>query len=169
MSTEGFTGPYAAEFAYNTSIAPNDAVREMLSDSNITEAEAHEVLSDFKRCVSDFGYEITNYAFDGSYGVDFPPNASTDVVNRRVNNCSTSTGEAQVLSLYSWTNRNPERLDESAIVIDCLIDSGVVPKGYSPADFEENMRDGKFPLIGDTEEAREKLSECQIDPLGHSR
>lgn len=168
VSTDGFRGAYAAEFAYNSSTAPNDQIRAILSDSDITEIEFNEVLTSFKHCVSDFGYEIRDYKFDGSYGVDFADGEDTALVNSRVNDCSKSSGEAQVGSLYSWINRNPERLDESEIVAQCLVARGTVENGFTAADYDAALMSDSFPFV-DTEQGPDLLVECQVDPLGISR
>lgn len=165
VSSEGFSGPYATEFAYNSSIAPTEEVRQILSDSEITEAEFSTVLTAFKRCASDLGYEIRDYKFDGSYGVDFKDGEDTALVNSRINDCSKSTGEAQVGSLYSWINRNPERLNESEIVAECLVKSGAVDNGFTAADYDSSVMNNDVPFL-DPATGGDTLEKCQVDPLG---
>ncbi|MBF4461797.1 MULTISPECIES: hypothetical protein [unclassified Rathayibacter] len=119
----------------------------------------------FKGCVSGLGYKIDEYKLDGSFNLNFPPDTDADIANEDVKSCSRDSGEAEIGSLYSWTHRNPDRMDEDTLIVDCLVEAGVVPSSYSISDYTSDTTRDDFPFV-DEDKGRDTLEECRVDPLG---
>ncbi|SMQ71905.1 hypothetical protein [Agreia sp. VKM Ac-1783] len=164
-STPEFTGPWAAEFADSYAKADTDFAKEVLSDGKVTEQEFSEMLSNFQECVAAKGITVSDYGFDGSYKTKFDPKLGNDAANASVKECSHSSGEDLVGALYTWTHRNPDKLDENEITAACLSKKGVVPDGYGAKDYTTDSADDKFPFP-DQAAGRAALDSCRMDPLG---
>lgn len=162
-----FSGPYAAEFAENYANSTDDFVRKILKDGQVSEQENSEVLDRFSDCVSAKGYTVASYALNGSYKIEFDEGTDSEKAGEDVDKCSLSSGEADVSSLYSWTHRNPERIDENTLVAACLVKAGLVSPAYTSRNYEKDTESDRFNFDADGDgTGREKLELCRIDPLG---
>ncbi|WP_148060083.1 hypothetical protein [Rathayibacter sp. PhB152] len=160
-----FSGPWASEFAASYGRATDDFTRSVIEDGVVSEQERAEMIDRFTRCVADLGYGIDEYALDGSFHLTFAPDTDADAANEDVKGCSRSSGETEIGALYSWTHRNPDRADETTLIVECLARSGVVPSSYSKGDYADDASRDDFPFV-DEAAGRESLQGCRIDPLG---
>ncbi|PJJ63666.1 hypothetical protein [Compostimonas suwonensis] len=162
----GFEGPWAAEFQANFQAAKSDFVRDVLRDGTITDQEFSEMSEQFTSCLAGSGITFAGFNDDGSYDTSFAPGAVTpDQAHDRMNSCSAETGEDLIGSLYSWLQRNPERLDEPTIMASCLVQAGVVDAGYTAKDYAKDVPTEAFPFI-DVKKGADALVTCEADPLG---
>ena len=159
-----FSGPWASEFAASYDRATDDFTRSVIEDGVVSEAERAEMIDRFTRCVADLGYAVEEYALDGSFSLTFAPDTDADIANEEVKGCSRSSGETEIGALSSWTHRNPDRADETALIVECLARSGVVPSSYSTSDYADDTSHDDFPFV-DEDAGREALQRCRIDPL----
>ncbi|MCJ1672651.1 hypothetical protein MT355_05245 [Rathayibacter sp. VKM Ac-2929] len=160
-----FSGPWASEFAASYDRATDDFTRSVIEDGVVSEQERSEMIDRFTRCVADLGYGIDEYALDGSFHLTFAPDTDADAAYEDVKGCSRSSGETEIGALYSWTHRNPDRADETTLIVECLARSGVVPSSYSKGDYADDTSHDDFPFV-DEAAGREALQGCRIDPLG---
>jgi hypothetical protein len=160
-----FSGPWAAEFASAYDRAADDFSRSVIEDGVVSEQERSEMIDRFTRCVADLGYGIDEYALDGSFHLTFAPDTDADAAYEDVKGCSRSSGETEIGALYSWTHRNPDRADETVLIVDCLVRSGVVPSSYSTSDYANDALRDDYPFA-EEDAGREALKRCRIDPLG---
>ncbi|MGV8883493.1 MAG: hypothetical protein ACOH19_15195 [Rhodoglobus sp.] len=158
------TGPWAAEFKSNYDRAESDFVREVLIDGKITDQEFSETFELFRSCLAKVNIVITDQKEDGSFSTESSPGTSTDDSFAATSKCSHESGEDLIGSLYSFVQRNPQRLDEATIMAQCLLGKGAVPPNYTAEEFADDATSGEFPLI--LEDGEKVLQECSIDPLG---
>ncbi|WP_133960495.1 hypothetical protein [Rathayibacter sp. PhB151] len=119
----------------------------------------------FTRCVADLGYGIDEYALDGSFHLTFAPDTDADAADEEVKGCSRSSGETEIGALSSWTRRNPDRADETTLMVECLSRSGVVPSSYSTSDYANDVARDDYPFA-EEDAGREALQRCRVDPVG---
>lgn len=163
--TPAFNGPWASEFAAAYDRATDDLTRSVIEDGVVSEQERAEMIDRFTRCVADLGYCVDEYALDGSFHLTFAPETDADAAYEEVKGCSRSSGETEIGALSSWTHRNPDRADETTLIVECLARSGVVPSSYSSSDYADDTSHDDFPFV-DEDAGREALQRCRIDPLG---
>ncbi|TFC48917.1 hypothetical protein [Cryobacterium shii] len=159
------SGPWASEFAENYKRADSDFTRSVLVDGVISEQEFAETIDGFRRCLRSHEISISDYRFDGSFRTSFPPELGNDQANTLTKGCSRSSGEDLIASLYTWVHRNPKNVDETRIIVDCLIRSGVVSTAYKVDDYLAGAIADKYPF-SDEKSGREALETCRMDPLG---
>lgn len=153
-----FEGPWAAEFAQAYGQATSDLQRTILKDGTITEAEATQVRNDVVSCLEAAGYTNVSYGAEGlnySSTSKMDPNAPDNEADR----CLKDT-EGPVLALYEQVRRNPSNEDEAELMAGCLTKSGLVPQGYTAADYRKDM-ESNTPSF-DTES--QKFRDCAADP-----
>jgi len=159
-----FTGPYSAQFANGYSRASTGFIREVLKDSEITDAEYAEMTSVFTSCLADQGITFGGFKPTGGFSTSVAPNGGD--THEIVDQCSRSSGEDSIGAIYNWVKKNPDNLDGVNIIKDCLIRKGVVPPDYSADEFAQDNA-GRF---GDLESLPEDLQaalvSCSSDPLG---
>lgn len=159
-------GPWAAEFTAEWQAATTDVERRILEDGVVTDQEYSEMTERFRACLADAGIEFGGFEPDGSYETTSTPGADQDAAHETVNDCSRTSGEDSVGLLYSWVNRNPEHLDDNAIVVQCLQDSGVVDRGYTAAEYSQDIELESYPFIVDVRTGLAAVEVCESDPLG---
>ena len=160
-----FSGPWASEFAASYDRATDDFTRSVIEDGVVSEAERAEMIDRFTRCVADLGYAVEEYALDGSFSLTFAPDTDADAAYEEVKGCSRSSGETEIGALSSWTQRNPERADETTLIVECLARADVVPSSYSTGDYADDTSRDDFPFP-DEDAGRAVLQGCRVDPLG---
>lgn len=165
LDRPAFSGPWASEFAASYDRATDDFTRSVIEDGTVSEEERAEMIDRFARCVADLGYGIDEYALDGSFHLTFAPDTDADAANEDVKGCSRSSGETEIGALYSWTHRNPDRADETTLIVECLIRFGVVPPSYSTSDYANDVSNDDYPFA-EEDAGRAALEGCRFDPLG---
>jgi len=163
-----FTGPWAAEFVDAYQRAESQAHRLMLADGEISDLEYAAVRDDFSRCLADVGYSVT-WHDRGGYSLQVGSDgASPDHVNEIVGDCSRSS-LGDIDFLYEQTARNPQNLDEFAIMADCLVRAGVVDPSFTAEDYQEwfdNAEDEEPPYVVPGGRGQVAFGQCSTDPLG---
>lgn len=159
-----FTGPYAADFAASYQSAESDFVRQALADEEISDAEYAEMTELFRQCLADVGITFNGFDSTGAYSTSLAPNE--DDTYDLVASCVTSSGQDALGLLRDIITVNPENLDTTAIMAECLVREGVVPPDYGADDYVADATS----RFADTENMPEELSDafimCSNDPLG---
>jgi hypothetical protein len=159
-------GPWAAEFSAEWEAATTDFERQVLEDGVVSDQEYSEMTELFRACLSDEGIDFDGFAPDGSYETTSAPGADQDATHDAVKECSRASGEDSVGLLYSWVHRNPERLDDNTIVVECLHESGVVDRSYTAAQYEQDVTLESYPFVVDLQTGLDAVEVCESDPLG---
>lgn len=158
-----FTGAWSAQFEQAYTATSNTFVRQAIEDGKVTDDEHAEMLERFRGCLDDVGITLT--VNGRSYRWDIPEGSNADKANEHFDRCSVEVGENYIGWLYYGVKRNPENLDEFEIISACLVREGVVPEGYSAADYADDNDARTFPFLD--QEAGERAHEkCLDDPLG---
>lgn len=160
-----FTGPWAAEFSSFYQKADSDFARTVLEDGVVSELEIAEVWERFRTCLSSAGVTLGDVGADGSYETTFAEDVGSDAANTATVGCSRTSGESYIAPLYFWMLRNPQKLDESTIIVDCLLKAGVVPDNYTVERFRVDTPAQSVPLE-DPIDGPAALERCTLDPLG---
>ncbi|MFB7890065.1 hypothetical protein ACWFQT_17290 [Cellulosimicrobium cellulans] len=159
-----FTGPYAAEFAQTYRDTDSAFAREVLADSVITDAEHAEMVEQFSNCLEGKGLTFKGYNPDGGYTTSSAPDP--DKTQGMIDECSATSGEDAVGSMYDIMRINPENLDWATIGAQCLVTAGVVPADYDAEDYTRD-NEGRFVEFGALPtDLQEALRSCSVDPLG---
>lgn len=154
-------GPgWSAEFAQARDTATSDLQRVVLSDDTITEQELAAVQDAFRDCLEADGFSDVSFTPDGGYGLVPPPALDQDAINAHVTECERAT-VGSIFQLWNATTRNPTNVDESQLMARCLVKQGLVPGGYSAADYAAEMQNGALSF--DAEDPR--FAVCASDPL----
>ena len=159
-----FAGPWASEFASAFERAESDFEREVLVDGAITESELQETRERFRACLEALGYSEVEFQAGGGSEFHTPDDRGADVIDDQTKTCSEESGEAAIGSLHSWMRRNPENLDESAVMAGCLVRIGAVEPSYSADDYRSDFDDPSFPDVDSFDLTSFQL--CNADPLG---
>ncbi|UCR90073.1 hypothetical protein [Mycetocola spongiae] len=160
-----FEGPWAAEFedAYRTALSEDH--RRALADGVVSEAEFAEVQNDFLECMRATGISITADNPGGGYDYTVPAGMGGDTSQEIDIRCAHESGESTVGALYHAIGKNPENLDEAKILAQCLVDRGLVEKGYNAARY--NSQPVVYDdLIDQNIDNFKRTDECIQDPLG---
>lgn len=150
-----FTGPWATEFADAYRSTTSDVVHKILAKGAITDEDYASVSSEYVTCMKNNGFavEITGPAGQASVEGDGDVDAATKACD----------GDMAVISSLRYaTSRNPQHLDENAIVAACLVEKKVVPASYTAQEYETNLQTHTFPFSTETAE----FLHCNSDPLG---
>lgn len=158
-----FSGPWAASFASWYETTESDTVRDVIGDEVVTDEELAETVAAFRQCLEAKGVRLTYHGF-GGYGTNFDPELGAERAHEVDAACSLATGHDIISSLYVDTHRNPENLDESQIVTDCLVDRKVVSAAFTKEDLVSLGADDA-PLL-DAANGIAEFEQCLADPLG---
>ncbi|WP_345189650.1 hypothetical protein [Leifsonia shinshuensis] len=142
-----------------------DFERKALEDDRISDAEFAEMESAFTTCMRE--RNVTFRGFRPGGGYEFRPGRGTTTAeaNGIADECSASSGLDTVGSLYFLMKRNPQNLDEDAIMAACLVRKKAVPPTYSAADVARDTLGQTYPF-SDKTRGEKALEECSHDPLG---
>ncbi len=166
VSAPPMEGPWADVFAAEWEAATTDVERSVLADGVVSDQEYAEMTETFRDCLDDQGIDFTGFSADGSFETSVSPSRDPDEANEAVKSCSRAAGEDSIGMLYSWVNRNPERLDDNTIVVRCLQDEGVVGAAYTAADYADDIDSEEYPFVVDEQTGLGVVSLCESDPLG---
>lgn len=155
------TGPWASEFEYAHERSNNSFVENAIADGVITDQEYAETIERLRECLDEVGITLT---VTGT-SLQYDPGNDPDGAHANFTRCSSEAGEDYIGWLYTGMQRNPENLNESDIVVACLIEEGLVAPGYSSSDYERDAQARTFPFVGD-DTAQDTYDRCLDDPLG---
>lgn len=156
-SVPAFSGPWASEFAEAYRSTTSDVVHAILAKGSITDQDYANVSSAYITCMSNKGFTA---AVTGQFGESTVEGEGE--VNAANEACS---GDFSVISALRFsTSRNPQHLDESEIVVACLIKAKVAPPSYSAKDYSADLEAQHFPFST----SASGFLRCTSDPLGLS-
>lgn len=155
------TGPWASEFEYAHEQSSNSFVEAAIADGAITDDEYAETIERLRACLDAVGITLTVTG----HSLQYDPGDDPDRAHANFTRCSGEAGEDYIGWLYNGIRRNPENLNESDIVVACLIKEGLVDPGYSSADYERDSQSHRFPFTDD-DTAQPTYERCLDDPLG---
>lgn len=168
-----FSGPWADEFESMYRRATSDLAKSILSDEMITDAELAQIRTAFTSCLEDLGFSEVEIGDKGGFSVTPPEGIDDTKGPRLIESCSDSSGESTVGALHEWITRNPENLDESEIIVACLVREGAVGASYTAeqyrADSEAGARSSNpvdLPYLVDATRGDALFVKCNTDPLG---
>lgn len=132
----------------------------MLSDGDITRAEYVEASQRYVNCAGERGVAVTAIENFGlfQYQVANP----TEEQDRVLDECSIGT-TYNVEPFYGELLTNPNREDPLKIRVQCLVDSGLAPEGYTLEDYRADTPDGenaRFPF----DDADPRMAQCMANP-----
>jgi hypothetical protein len=160
-----FEGPWGAEFEQAYRAATNPFVKQVLRDGVVTDSEYAEMWERFVACMNDAGFRVFGEAPGGAYRTDMPPGVTPEQAHGAAERCWTSTGEAEIGSLYWWVKQNPDHEDTDKLMVDCLRREGVISEGYGVEDFAKEKVTGEYSFSTDGENS-DAFARCSDDPLG---
>ena len=140
--------------AYDEATA--EAVREALSDGSISDLEYAYFQQQIIDCLSGLGVKA-QWADDKSLEYTKPPGVPITEISR----CNKENG-LEIIALRDAMARNPQKLDENEIIVDCLRRAGAVDSSFTP---EMLASENGLDKIGSTD----TFDECSADPLHFGR
>ena len=160
-----FEGAWAAEFAKEYERSEDPAVREALSDGNITDAELQMVSEALRSCTVPLGIEIQEipkpdeikFSYNDAVG-------SSARANELMDDCLERSGYSAVSYLYGATRENPANEDQREDFVACLIRLGVVREDFTLRDYESAQPHEWYVVSED--EGDVALDKCYSDPKG---
>lgn len=160
-SAPAFDGPWSDWFTrvYQAGDTTPEQ-RDVLADGVITDAEYVGLRNRFRQCLEDLGVAVALDS-DGGFSVQTDGKlGESQVTTDAVPGCEKKT-VGSVAMLYEQVRRNPERKDESLIVVDCFKRNHIVASAYTVAQYDEDIADqtGVNWSSGD-------VRRCVQDPLG---
>jgi hypothetical protein len=147
-----FSGPWADLLTSTYGIATPEE-REALEDGVIDELEYGYFRDRIIECLHGLGVEAS-FAADSTLEYTNGSGVPEDDINACM-----AEGGIQVLTMKDAIDRNPENLDEAAIMVDCLRRAGLVGLDYTARDYEDGV---DLAAMGDDED----FVACSADPLG---
>lgn len=163
-----FTGPWSDAFTQAYRDATTDSQRAILEDERVTDAEYAQVRDGFARCLADVGYAVT-WEPGGGFTLDV---GSSQVDDARVQDTVSRCDElhrGDVDHVYEQVVRNPQNLDESALMSGCLVRKGVVAGSFTARDYAawfDAPGEAALPFTVDEVAGDVAFAECNADPLG---
>jgi hypothetical protein len=116
------------EFDKGMSQTQNPKMREVLSDYEVSEAELQELAEGAQQCVDDLGISA-EINWKGGFGTE--EGVNTDEID-----ACTDYWQSPATQIYDGMKSNPYQEDQSTIVFECLQRIGLVPDGYSRAEYD---------------------------------
>lgn len=145
---------WAEEMVLAAERAASEEEREALLDGVITAQEYAYFQGRIVLCLQERGVEA-RFRDDGALEYTNRSRVAQDVIDA----CNWDNG-LRLIALRDAMLRNPDHLDPSALVLDCLKRLGLVPEGYTKAELEAG--------VGlDAVESTEGFAGCVANPLRH--
>lgn len=187
----GLDGPWGEAFQNAMERTESEKAKQVLADGIITAAERNEIQEDFRKCGKPLGIKDARFLPNQGYEIMF----DETLINKDADNldeqrdkadeyqalCEKETGVTLIEELYFRAGSNPDNVDTSEGIVECLKAEGIVSDSYSLEDYKLDSRTGNIPLIpiddplivGD--ETRGQIeytahyfaSICEQDPFGH--
>lgn len=148
--TEG-RGSAAAE-AWNAEIdqvmarTTSPSVRDVLSDHVITEAEISRLRDELADCLKPVGVTDIQFSEDGVGYETNTPDIAADALVARMDECEETVGYEQIALLYNGMLSNPAKADRTSDVVDCMVEKGLVPSGYTVEDYRRATDSQSLPF-----------------------
>ncbi|MCW2289026.1 hypothetical protein EDF60_0037 [Leucobacter luti] len=167
--TSRFEGIYAEELQMVFDNAPNQEIKEIVSDGVITEAESQVIIEAFRSCLS--ANELTLETYDNSGATINLDNkgVSPDESQSRVEKCSRESGENSALALYKRMQQDPKNENSPETMVECYKRANLVPSDFTVEEFMQNQLDTYYPPEQLYEpsgaEALEKIRTCNDSPV----
>lgn len=153
-----FDGPWAAEFERAYRSTNSELVHTILRKGSITDQDYASVSAGYEKCMGNKGFRARVTGPAGEAVVDGTGDASLAAEKA----CGDDL--AVIAGLRHLILRNPQRLDENAIVAACLVKKKLAPATYTAKDYAADVENQRFPY--DIDGAA--FSACTSDPLGLS-
>jgi len=156
---------WTAEVKDAASSASSDLERKILADGVITAAEVAEAKAAFTACMTAYGAHVEWSANSDAMSVGYPMTGTPSpdemaLMQTQQKTCWRSTA-TNAISLYYQMQRNPQKQDEFTIVAACLVRKGVMPEGYTAAEFARDRASDPKP----TQFATDAAGSCFNTPL----
>lgn len=148
-----FSGPWA-ELLTMTYGEVSPVEQDALEDGVIDEQEYAYFSDRIVECLADLGVEAS---FSDGSTLDYTTPDS--VGEERIDACLADNG-IKVLTAHDAIERNPENLDESTIMVECLQRVGLVGRDYTPDDYDDGI---DLAAMSDDED----FEGCLADPLAY--
>ncbi len=135
-----FTGANSITYekAYNST--KSDAVRKILIDEHITDAEFDQIRQLYADCLGEKGAEVKYEGTDGRRSERFPPGISIEQIDTYTNECLASTALNYIEMLYQVEGREPES-DSVESLVDCLKRHGIADETMTAEDYKRIVTD----------------------------
>lgn len=153
--------PWASEFEYAHDQSDNSSDESAIADGVITDQEYAETIERLRECLDAAGITLSV----SGHSLQYDPGNDPDRAHATFTRCSGETGEDYIGWLYNGMRRNPDNLNESDIIVACLIKEGLVNPGYSGDDYERDAQAQTLPFADD-DTAQRTYEKCLDDPLG---
>lgn len=157
-----FNGPWAEEFRFRYGLVPDNEIRQMLADEEISDAEKQVVTARFRSCLANHQIEFDDFKPGGGYDFSFPESLPSERANAFADECSRSEGVDSVIHLYFVTRSNPNNEDMSDAIAACLVRAGLVGPGFTGEDYKQPDWPEKWRV--DETQQYPIESRCQQDP-----
>lgn len=155
VSSSGrFTGPWADLFDLTYAQSTSDDERAALDDEVVSAEEYAYFQAEILQCLDGLGVS-GSFTADGGLDYSKPKDVTDDDIRR----CNVDNG-IRVLALHDAVERNPEHLDETTIMLECLRRTGVVGDAYTASDLENGV---DLDSLGDSPD----FGGCAADPLNY--
>lgn len=153
---------------------PNaDRAKAIIADGTITVDEMNEFDRTMAACLSKLGYD-GQYDANGTFSMKrLNESDGTTDSTQALDECQTVTGYDVIRTLYSNAVRNPDDVDLGPYVVQCMIDIGAAPQGYTLDEYVKDSRNRTGPYatldaLQDTDPTNsqaQQIRECGYDPL----
>jgi len=172
----GFSGPWAEQLTYAYSRSTSDFAQLALADGVISDQELAEAQSRLTGCLEGLGFSEISFLKGGGYSNMPPVHLRSEDVNSKATResmelgrrCRAESGYDEVAGMYHDMRRNPENLNESAIIAACLVRSGVVERGYNAEAYKRDIANYSGP-VNEASPAFGAWEQCNMDPIGAFR
>lgn len=183
-SHEGSSSPYAADIAQiiekSKGTKAETAVREILLDSVVTEAEMLDRAQAQNSCMHEAGF--SGYYADPQGDIKYGSIDDEEIeqIYSEEKECEKRTFTLEIGSLYFEMMRNPKKAPEHELMAACLVKLGVVSPSFSGEDYleslenhrkyESSLDDGRqepayaIPYVVDEERGKEAFWQCSSEP-----
>ena len=139
--------------------------KQVLEDGVVTAEENAEVDQLYKECLEAGGVTEVEFGEGGRMRYRVPDWMTPEQSDQLDRQCGgpDGTGWNAVSSLYWESVRNPDHIDYSILMSDCLARVGLFPEGYTPEQYMSDLRNDTFPFPNGID--NEKFRQCNDDPL----
>lgn len=145
----------------------------ILEDGVVTESELNELKEQYDQCFIDHGYDPGSFDFDKTgAGSVYPPSGLSEEersawgerTNEVQQTCDQRNGTAAIRSLVASVQMNPDNKDIRKTIIACLIEKGLVDRGYTVNDYDTDLANGSGPFSAENAndaDYQNSLRQCQ--------
>jgi hypothetical protein len=158
--------PYRADVLRAYQHATSAFERSVLVDGKITRAEYDQAIALYVHCVRAHGVPISaqlEAPLKLTYVYAIP---GADAPQSVLDNCTRGTTDL-IESIYNDEVMNPHKQDLNQLTADCFVRKGLVPKGYTGAQFAaDSAGQGRahYPFNPDDPKIDDKFSACMEAP-----